>query len=254
MNDPSMVDIQTLNSPPIVEALLDVQVVFPKGVELERLAALHELFQEAYPNKNEVRIVQFNVQQPLGQSPITSTLDHGVQGYRFLTEDGKQIIQCRQNGFTFNRLAPYGTWEDFIAVARYAWESYRKAFPEAQIVRIGVRYINSVLVPLVDGKINLEDFFTVDLPGPKQHGFTYSNFMEHSVLEDPETKLGINWIFAQQPSNDPSKLPIILDIDIFALGARAQEDDPTKMWETMRKLKNRIFFGSFTTRGLELFK
>lgn len=249
-----MARVRTLKNPPIVEAMLDVQVIFPNGIELGKLAALHDQFQKSYPKKDEVRILQFNIQQQLGQAPVASSHDHGVQGYRFFAPDGKQIIQCRQNGFTFNRLAPYGSWEDFIAVARFAWESYRKAFPEIQVIRIGVRYINRIIIPIIDGKINLENYFTIDLPGPKNHGLICSHFLEHSVFQDPETGLGINWVFAQQASNDPSKLPIVLDIDVYASGTQATENDPAQTWETMRKLKNQLFFSTFSERGLELFQ
>jgi uncharacterized protein (TIGR04255 family) len=249
-----MADVQTLKNPPIVEAMLDVQVIFPKGVELEKLAALHEQFQEGYPKKEEMRMVQFNVQQQIGQTPVTSTHDHGILGYRFLSVESKQIIQCRRNGFTFNRLAPYGCWEDFIGVARGAWESYQTAFPDAQIVRIGVRYINRILVPLREGKVDLEEYLTVGLPGPKIEGLSYLGFMAHSTCRDNETGLDINWVLARQGQNDSNSVPIVLDIDVYALGTRAQQANPTEVWEIMRNLKNRLFFSSFTSKGLDLFR
>jgi hypothetical protein len=97
-----MSNYPTLKNPPIVEAILDVQVIFPQGVELSALAGLHENFQSDYPQKNEERIVQFGFEHQAGEPPKALAQDQGVRGYRFISEDGKQIVQCRKDGFTFN--------------------------------------------------------------------------------------------------------------------------------------------------------
>ena len=253
-----MEEVETLRNAPIVEALLNVQVVFPKGVELHRLSEMHRFFRQDFPKMEEVRLVQFNVQfsvhQPPSPSAVASTSDQGLQGYRFISESGQKIVQCLQNGFTFNRLAPYGSWNDFIEEAKFAWECYRNEFPEMQVVRISVRYINRIILPVTDDKIDLEQYFRFKMPGPAGHNFVCGQLLEHCVLRDPVTGLGINWVFAVQPSSNPAELPAILDIDVHAMGAQAEANDPVETWETMRKLKNKLFFSSFTDKGLGLFR
>ncbi|MFV0338833.1 MAG: hypothetical protein ACK5LK_11405 [Chthoniobacterales bacterium] len=49
-----------LKNPPAAEAILDVQGIFPKGVELEKLARLTEVFKESYPTRTEERSFQFD--------------------------------------------------------------------------------------------------------------------------------------------------------------------------------------------------
>jgi hypothetical protein len=59
----------TLKNPPAVEAILDVQGIFPKGVELEALANLTEVFKEPYPKRSEERVFQFGFHHKVGGEP-----------------------------------------------------------------------------------------------------------------------------------------------------------------------------------------
>lgn len=249
-----MSDFPKLKNPPAVEAILDVKVIFPKGVELAALAALHDVFKTAYPKKEEQRVVEFGFEQKAGNPPQSLTRDHGVIGYRFRSEDGKELVQCRKDGFTFNRLKPYPGWEDVSAKAAAAWEKYRLAFPEATITRVALRYINQIFVPINRTGCVLADYFAVNLPGPKVEGLSHTGFMGQGLLHDSLSGLDANWIFAHQPNPDPTKLAVVLDIDVFAQGEKVVEIGVPELWESMRGLKNRLFFGSITSKGEELFQ
>lgn len=249
-----MSDYPKLNKPPIVEAILDVQVIFPKGVELSTLASLHEEFRTDFPQRDEERLVQFEFGQQAGEAPKALAQDQGVRGYRFISADGKQIVQCRRDGFTFNRLSPYPSWEDVSKVAKPAWANYSATFPDLVITRVALRYINQIYIPLVNGKVDIEEYLTAHLPGPKIHGLSYSGFMSQGYFRDDFTGYFVNWILAHQPTSDSSKMCALLDIDAFASGAVVQEKKVSELWEGLRDLKNRLFFGTFTPKGLQLFQ
>jgi uncharacterized protein (TIGR04255 family) len=247
-------DYPTLQNAPIIEAIFDVQVVFPKGVDLAALAQLHEKFLTNYPRTEEEQIVHIGFEHQAGAAPKALVPDHGVRGYRFISEDGKQIVQCRRDGFTFNRLRPYPSWNDVVKFAAPAWDVYRTAFPEIEITRVALRYINQVIVPASDGKVKIEDYFEAHLPGPKIAELDCSGFFSQGVFRDVVTRLNAYWTFAHQPTSEPTNLGFVLDIDVYASGADAQEGDVLKLWDRMRDLKNRLFFGSFTEKGLDLFR
>ncbi len=244
-----------LANPPAVEAILDVGVVFPNGVDLTALKELHDAFRPQYPKLEEQRVVEFAVKQQRGGTlSEPHTRDHGVVGYRFRSEDGTELVQCRKDGFTFNRLKPYTGWEDVSQKAKTAWEVYRASFPQAQIVRVALRYINLIDVPVVaSGAPDLAKWFSVALPTPPVEGVTVSNFVTQSVLHDAASSLDANWTFARQAQPPTSKPAVVIDIDVFATGALVSEKDVPDLWAEMRHLKNRLFFGSFTNDGLALF-
>ena len=134
-----------LENPPITEALLDVQVRFPQIVEIERLKELGESLHSAYPTIRPqfMATVQF---QPL--QPIAPAINQSLRGYSFLSNDSKEIVQFRIDGFTFNRLAPYTSWEDMHAKAAEAWQHYHASLPDGKVTRVGTRFLNRILVPL----------------------------------------------------------------------------------------------------------
>jgi uncharacterized protein (TIGR04255 family) len=244
----------TLKSPPAVEAVLDARGVFPKGVELDAFAQLAGVFQESYPKRTEERLLQFGFQHQTGASPQAITQDQGVRGYRFHSADGKEVVRCSKDGFTFHRLKPYTEWEDVYPKAVAAWNVFCHAFPQIQIHKVSLRYINQIVVPLTNGKEDLDTYFLVNFPGPKDWELPRTGFMGQSVFSDPDTGFQANWIMAHQPNPNPDRLHVILDIDVFAIGPNATETPPPNLWEKMRDLKNKLFFSSLTEKCIHSFQ
>ncbi len=249
-----MNEFPNLFHPPVVEAIFDVQVIFPKGIELSALAGLHSHFMNTYPRKEEQRVVEFEFHQGEGQMSESRTRDHGITGYRFLSGDGVELVQCRRDGFTFNRLKPYTDWQDAFRKAVHAWTVYQEAFPQAQVTRVALRYINLIEVLANTPTLDLSEYFSVSVPGPHLTGVASTGFMSQGVLHDENTNLDANWIFARQPSTDPSKIVVALDVDVYAQGTRVSDMAVNQWWEVMRNLKNRLFFGSLTQKGIKLFQ
>jgi uncharacterized protein (TIGR04255 family) len=69
-------------------------------------------------------------------------------GYAFVGGEGKHFLQCKVNGFTFSRLAPYQTWGQFRNEAKTLWDSYRQIVGALPVVRIGLRYVNQLDLPV----------------------------------------------------------------------------------------------------------
>ena len=60
---------------------------------------------------------------------------------------------------------------------------------------------------------------------------------------------------AMEPVQEGARLPLIFDIDVFRLGSFAvATDEIWTMFESLRNLKNEIFFKSITPKAEELFK
>jgi uncharacterized protein (TIGR04255 family) len=48
-----------------------------------------------------------------------------LAAFQFLKNDEKQLVQFRNEGFSFNRLAPYTTLDDYLPQIKKNWEIYR---------------------------------------------------------------------------------------------------------------------------------
>jgi uncharacterized protein (TIGR04255 family) len=155
------------------------------------------------------------------------------------------------NGFTFSRLAPYQTWDQLRNEAKTLWDSYRQIVGALPVVRIGLRYVNQLdlPVPMRDFRdyIRLYPEISSDLT-QLLAGF----FLQVQI---PQEDLGAMLILneAMVPPSGPNVVSVVLDIDVFKQGLKLESDDD--VWNTMdafRLRKNLIFEGCITNNTREL--
>ena len=175
------------------------------------------------------------------QSPIGYLASHG---------DQKQILQLRLDAFAFSRLAPYDCWENFRDEAKRLWNIYQSLTHPEAIVRLALRYINRLDIPLPIGDIKeyLRTFPEVssDLP----QGLS-GYFMQLQIpQENLGTMLVINQAIVLPPT--PNFVSIVLDLDLFLEGDIP--DDEIALWhilEQMHEQKNIAFEACITERVRE---
>jgi uncharacterized protein (TIGR04255 family) len=247
-----MSEFPELRSSPIVEAIFDVRVVFPKPVPVDALAAAHQHFKERFPIIEPMEEFEIVVGATEDGPKTTRTKQQAV-GCRFLTHDRTELLQFRNDGFTYNCLSPYRKWGNASNTANTAWGVYDQLFKPRR-TRVALRYINQILLPYSGGMVKLEDYLTATLPAPPIGEIERGAFIAQSVIRCKDTQLEAKWVLATQPILNSNSFPILLDIDVFALGEPALENDVPHLWEKMRSLKNRLFFASLTNKAIELFQ
>lgn len=236
---------------PISEAILDIVVQFASPVELSRLEAFHDLIRDRYPVKQSR--VKWKGQIELGQERVAQEVRRGPQGFLFRSADDTRVVQARQDGFTFNWLKRYDTWEALRDEARPHWERYRDVFRPEAVTRLGLRYINKIEIPLPFSDFRDYVKTAPDVAAGLPQGLS-ALFMR---LEIPDQKRGLLAIITETfeaPVDEGKRLPFILDVDVVR-HATFEATSPA-IWETfeqMREYKNEIFFASVTDRAKELF-
>ena len=134
---------------PITEALLDIKVTGPTDTPLDRLAAFQDDIRDEYPARR-TRVA--------GQATMAFDEERGLQlgegstvaadGYLFSSKDNSTMVQARRDGYTFNWLKRYVTWEVFRDQARDLWDHYLEVAKPEHVTRIALRYINRINIPL----------------------------------------------------------------------------------------------------------
>ena len=247
-----MHDWERFPNAPITEALLDIHVEFSASVAPEKLESFHDAVRDAYPTKQ--RRVKWRGEIQLASDSVQQAVKRGAQGFLFKSEDGRRIVQARQDGFTFNWLKPYDNWQALQSEAHSRWEAYRDTLCPEAVIRVGLRYINRIEIP-----IPFEDFrdyvkTAPDIAPGVSQGLS-SLFMR---LEIPDAKRKLVAIITEtmeSPTKDGKRLPLLFDIEVV----RQDRLDPRSpaLWETfeqMRQFKNEIFFSSVTDKAKELFR
>ena len=243
----------TFPNAPITEALLDIRVQLPAEVNLAQLTTFFDSVKERYPNKRERQSWQGGLK--LGSAGDVEVIQSqgGPDGYLFTSSDGKQIVQARLDGFTFNKLKPYDRWETFRDEAQNLWQLYVKVAQPKQIIRTALRYINRIEVPLP-----MRDFKDYILTVPEIAGGLpqgLAKYLMQLVIPVPEIPATAIITEAMEPTVVPTNVPLIFDIDVFCLKPFAIND--TEVWqafEKLRDLKNDVFFKSITDKTKELFR
>lgn len=239
-------------NPPITEALLDIRCKLPPEVHLSSLAILHDAIRDRYPNKRERKSFEANIQiNPEGQMEVLAPPGQ-PDGYLFTSADGRQIVQARLDGFTFNRLKPYVRWETFRDEGKIHWRAYVEvARPEA-ISRVALRYINRIEAPLP-----LRDFREYVLTTPEiapglPQGL--SNFLMRLEVPDPRSgNIAVITETMEPTKND--RLPLILDIDVIREAVfDPRTEDYWEVFEQLHDFAEEIFFRTITDKARELFQ
>lgn len=248
-----MTEPEHLQNAPIVEALLDIRVILPSEVDQEKLASFQARLGDRYPTK-QLRSAWSGEVALKADAPPTFATAGGPVGYQFLSADGKQVVQARRDGFTFSRLRPYTNWKGFSAEARDLWKRYADLVKPEKVQRVALRYINRMELPLP-----IADFKEYVLTAPEiapglPQGL--SSFFFRVVIPDAEAEAFATITEAiEHVEGSKAVLPLILDIDVFRIGALPPAAD--RLWPTfdkLRELKNRFFFSSITDKAKELFK
>jgi len=237
---------------PIVEALLDIHATFSAPVGLDQLVRFHEPIRDRYPVKQEQVLweVQFGAQGAAIQQAVKSE----PRGLMFKSNDGRRVVQARRDGFTFNWLKPYQTWNALRDEARPLWERYAEMFRPSQVTKLGLRYINRLELPLP-----FNDFRDYVRTAPDiADGIPQSVSGLFMRLEIPKPESDLVAVVTEtiEPlSQEGTRLPFLFDIDVTRTAIfETTSQDIWESFERMRDYKNTIFFTSTTDQAKAMFR
>lgn len=232
---------------PLTEALIDIRVNPRDELVVETLGDIQRGHEKEYPTrKNKIHFAHELSFDPPGHSSANQSLI----GYNFVSADNHQIVQVKLDGFTFNRLAPYLTWEIFKEEARKWWQIYADIAQPKSVTRLAVRYINRLDLPLPLS--DLKDYLkTVPEISPELPQGLSSYVMQLHIPYDDKATLVLNE--ALTPPPNPYVISVVLDIDLFReIDTPLSEQEIWDYFEVLRNKKNEIFLACITEKTKEL--
>ena len=240
---------------PIIEAVLDVDCDMPPGRDIATLEpAAHEPLRAEYP---EVRraFVQTHQLLPQPDKPPVFTTQMAVHALQFLHKGQKQLVQFRAQGYSFNRLAPYGTLDDYFPEIERTWKVFVALAKPIQIRVVRLRYINRIPLPFTPPRIELEDYLRVGPRLPDEEKLEFTGFLDQHTAVEPETGNQVNIVLTTQLVEN-NTLPLIFDITVESNANAEVENWPWLLSkiQVLRALKNRVFRNTLTERCLNLFQ
>lgn len=241
-----MTRVRHLSNAPIIEALFDFRVTLPKSFEVEQFRALAGAIGDRYPIVERMHLYEASLTfRPGTEKPMDAhTAELHPGGYAFRSSDRLSVAQFRLDGFTYNRLHPYTSWEELQPEILRLWRVYQDAARPETCSRITARYINKIDIPS-GGEIS--DFLIAPPTLPAGFPYILAGFITRVIIHDPKAGLFATVTQASQVHLDPQSSAVILDIEAYRhsdAGALDKDVEPTLAG--LHDMKNRIFFGSLT--------
>lgn len=236
---------------PVTEAIIDLRTTTPETFPVEKFAEIHASIQQDFPIILPCYKGIGALHYEPGLSFKVDTSEH-QSGFWFKSENSLQTFQATLEGFTFNRLAPYTSWEEFSATAKHLWTLYQELCQPLNVTRAAIRYINQIHIP-AKGFVELKDYlYTLpEISAQLPQGALQSFFMQLQMPQpDLDATLIINETIA--PRTDPEFVTIILDLDLFR--EQVWESHDKNIWqflERLRQRKNEVFEASITDKVRE---
>jgi len=225
-----------LSNAPIKEALIDIQVELPREASANELLDISKQLSSKYPQR--FKRTKLSVEIRAKDMDNSAQIQKSIPvGYAVKTEDGKEVVQFRLDGFTFSLLGHYDDWGDLRNTAYDHWKKYLDGVRPVFVRRVAVRFINDIAI-----RPPLEKYLKI-FP---QVSSTLTGIFE-SALVRIQNKLdnGASVIFTQaiKESQKGDVVPVIIDIDVF----QEKQFDPGSdtFWEVIdsfHEVKNQYFF------------
>jgi uncharacterized protein (TIGR04255 family) len=251
MSDP----VLSLKAPPIVEAVVDIECDFKPSHDLKAFEDhARGQFRSIYPKYRPQFLQEFQFQWKENQT-IGRSERLGLQALQFLTDDEKQLVQVRTTGYSFNRLAPYTSFDDYLPEVQRTWNLYRGIVCPIQVKSIRLRYINRMRLPFTESQVSLDEYIQLGASLPEEARLDFVGFLTQYVAVDRESGHQVTAVLTTE-RQDNDAVPVIFDNSVAAT-ISVEPDSWSELEDvlrTLRALKNRVFRNTLTAKCLNLFQ
>lgn len=210
-------------------------------------------FAEDYPKVRQQFLREHTFSSKAPNQPPDVSFSEALQAVQLYSADDRQLVQVRRGGFSFNRLAPYATFDEYAPVIHKAWVAFTDLVKPVQVKRIALRYINRISLPAPQGRVKLADYLA-NPPSLPVATLEFLGFLHQHSGADPLTKNRTNIVLTlETPAHD--SIPLLFDIESFALCSCPPPDWGSLLQKLLelRSLNNAIFLNTLTARCKALF-
>jgi len=240
-----------LSKAPVLEATIEIRVATANAVDVSVFDAAVRELKDELPVQQQIQHLSSTLAfGPDGKAEHqTSATPAGV---RLDSKDQVRVIQMRPDLIAVSRVREYSRWSDLVELTERAWKLYAKAVAPTAVTRLGVRYINRIL--LEDDK-DLDQVLTAGPRIPPALPQSIAGFNSRIIVPMQDCAVLISQASETASGSDGSVRPaLMLDIDAFTESAPVNWDAIAGKLEGLRYAKNLAFFGSLHPQALEAYK
>ena len=130
------------------------------------------------------------------------------------TADGFRIAQFRQDGFTLNNVGSYMGGDALLSEAITLWSAYAGVARPPEIVRLALRYLNRLILPLRVGE-DFNRFLRAAPELPPEAPQAFSSFLSRVVAHEAERRVVVTQNLERM---DSTSATVLIDVDAIMDG------------------------------------
>jgi uncharacterized protein (TIGR04255 family) len=150
-----------LKSPPLVEAICEFRFDASSPWDWTIPGRLFEKIRTEFSERSQVDGFGLEIQASPGMLPVAQV--HTAPGrVQLKRPDGSAMVQVGQNVLAINHFRPYSNWVVFRDLVLEVIDDYYILTGNARLERIGLRYVNQIVLP--SAPLEIGDFITLKPP------------------------------------------------------------------------------------------
>jgi len=172
---------------------------------------IYESLKDEYPEKPQpvvesgLQFVGAAAEQQLKIESVASKIRFTAEGGHFGVTIGEKVVYVHVIG-------DYCGWEEFRRRISNAVDAFIAATGATSVERIGVRYINRIVLDV--GTFPLSKYFTSPPSAPVGEFVGIKTFFQRLEVEFADSPSTLICTFGTAEESDPTKVAIVLDLDV----------------------------------------
>jgi len=210
----------------------------------------YERIQTQFPKKGQIGEIGFELQ--LAGQDAGARVFPGTPRSQFSREDGARMIQVGRDILVVNQLRPYPHFDDWKPSVIEMLSVYRDLARPRSVERLGLRYINRVVIP--HSTFEMETYFHVYPLIPKELAAKHGPFLMRIQLPPLKPGHRLIFTFGNAPAEKEGTLAFLLDLYDIVAAPEGKLDDIEHQVEDAHANVEHAFENTITEAARALFE
>jgi uncharacterized protein (TIGR04255 family) len=240
---------QEYDKSPIIEALIEVYFSQTKN-DFTLWADLNDRLKKDYPEVKETIIPKAEIQ--VNQNGESQQRISPEKLYRFFQNNKSRLVQANKDFVSIHQLKPYAGYENFKTEAEKIIKSYVQVIGPKFVTRIGMRYINQIVLP--ETNVELSRYFRYIPQIPKEVTEGINDVLLEIQFTPRNSNHQVMTSLRSGTSSMENQVVFLMDIyDILQLNNEINIDGILKSLDEAHNNIERVFEGFITNEARKLF-
>lgn len=240
---------KTYKNPPILEAVCEFRFELSDKASAKQISTFYEKIKDSFPVSKKGKVGSIELKVEPDKSSGKNQMTHKENFYEFdqyFSQDEKYSIQLDGGRVSIHRVKPYISWTDFFPLIKLVYGSYVKSFSPIKVLRIGLRYVNEIILP--SEKFALQDYFNINASLPFFSKEDQKSIFLGSVFEQEKGRDAIKIQFTEKQIKNVSEKAFVLDFDYFLANPPILSNGVEKWIEEAHNKVERVFDGIISNK------